>query len=149
MYFASAGNTRIDKGAADRFIKAAISNQPKAPDASSSFYTASATVQDPLNGNGEGPGPHSRLSTFKRQEEASSGSSSSEEEDLVVEDGDLADQNEEKPKSAKKEGKKRKWDTDGVEVVEEESPASKKATAVPKDPLQGKLALAYFRSKRC
>jgi hypothetical protein len=83
------------------------------------------------------------LSTFKRQEEAtsSSGSSSSDDEELVVKDGDLAD----KPKSLKAEGKKRKWDTDGVEIVEE-SPASKKAAVVQQDPLQGEFHLrSLFR----
>lgn len=91
---------KVDKDAASRFIAAAIANQASKPAASSSFFTANATVTDDRSG----PGRHSRLSTFARQEEHRQNSkvedqheSSSEEEDLAVFDGDDAEQN---PKAA-------------------------------------------------
>lgn len=89
------GNMKVDKDAASRFIAAAIANQAPKPAASSSFYTADATVTDDRSG----PGRHSRLSTFSRQEEYRQDSkaddqreSSSEEEDLAVFEGEDADQ---------------------------------------------------------
>lgn len=78
----------LDKDAASRFIKAGIANQPSKPSSSSTFYSAGATVGDPL----AGPGPHSRLSSLARAStsqptsgtEAAGGSSSDSEEDLQV-----------------------------------------------------------------
>lgn len=68
----------LDKEAASRFIKAGIANQPSKPSDSSTFYSAEATVNDPL----AGPGPHSRLSSLARistpkEEDGSSGLASS------------------------------------------------------------------------
>lgn len=79
----------LDKDAASRFITAAIANQPSKPNSNSSFYSAEATVSDPL----AGPGPHTRLSSLarissdtseKESEGAEAGSSSSSGEDLQV-----------------------------------------------------------------
>lgn len=78
----------LDKDAASRFIRAGIANQPSKPSSSSTFYSAEATVSDPL----AGPGPHSRLSSLARAStsqptsgtEAADGSSSDSEEDLQV-----------------------------------------------------------------
>lgn len=79
----------LDKEAASRFIKAGIANQSSKPSSSSTFYSAEATVSDPL----AGPGPHTRLSSLARvstpvedgsSQQASSSSSSDGEEDLKV-----------------------------------------------------------------
>lgn len=136
------GSMKIDKSAASRFIKAAISNQPPQSSAGSSFYTASATVTDPLEGR-DGPGPHTRLSSLARastknsesgQDDDSSGSSS-EEEGLEVNGGDLAakeEGSEAESRPTSSAGKKRKFEDDGFIAVASEQP--KKV----KDPLSGR-----------
>lgn len=78
----------LDKDAASRFIKAGIANQPSKPSSESTFYTAQATVTDPL----AGPGSHTRLSSLARastsqpasEAEAAGSGSSDSEEDLQV-----------------------------------------------------------------
>lgn len=87
----------LDKEAASRFVKAGIANQPSKPSDSSTFYSAEATVTDPL----AGPGPHSRLSSLARistpteqgesSAQASSSSSSSDSEaELKIHDSMVA-----------------------------------------------------------
>jgi len=127
---------KIDKKAASRFIKAAISNQPPQPSAESSFYSASANVTDPMEGR-DGPGPHTRLSSLARASSKNADEdedeSSSEEEELQVHDGDLAAAAQESRADAGHEsstsaGKKRKLESD-------EQVKPKKAKKV--DPLSG------------
>ena len=149
----SAGTFKIDKDAASRFIRAGTHNKAGAPNASSSFYTSEATVDDPRKNENDGPGVHSRLSSLsrnaagkgKKPEEADSNdssSSSSEEGDLQVHNG--GNEAVAAPTSASTvKGKKRKWNAEGIIEGEDDSAetgtlddASKKAT---QDPLQGEL----------
>lgn len=81
---------KLDKDAASRFIKAAISNQPKTKSSNKALYTVNVTVSDPL----DGPGKHSRFSTYGRQDDSrkqaenSGDRSSSEDEDISIINGD-------------------------------------------------------------
>ena len=129
---------KLDKDGANRFIRAAISNQPKAPSTDSN---SKATVQDPL----EGPGKHTRLVSLAKSSERAEASgkgtlseSSSEEEDLKVFDGHAGDAPN-APESGKT-GKKRKWaaeEASGTSAsTSQAAPASRKQNI---DPLQGEL----------
>lgn len=149
---------KVDKDAANRFISAAISNQPKKPESSSSFYTANAQVTDPLahpndtssNADATYVGTSTRLSSFQRQsgrEERSadtkddnddSSSSSSENDDLKVIDGDAAPQDgttggkhRRSADGKDQKGRKRKRKTADADGVNDNSPV------VQADPLQG------------
>lgn len=157
---------KIDKDAASRFIRAAISNQPNKPSSSSSFYTAKADVSDPLSG----PGKHSRFQSIEKSSRNLKGKNKQAESDdsdsdsggeLVVVGGDLAapekgnvtilsssssssdsSSDDGGASAAKAQGKKRKWNAAGeVEDVEgASSQAQEEGKKKAQDPLKGMLA---------
>jgi hypothetical protein len=126
---------KLDKEGASRFIRAAISNQPKGPSSDSSFYNSKATVEDPL----DGPGRHTRLVSLAKSSErrpSSMSDGSSEDEDLQVFTGADEGSTAVQTSATSNKGKKRKWATEDVSETHALQAASE-ASKVKTDPLQG------------